>query len=42
MEGLVITVEGRGISSGIALRLLSHPRLHVWSAKDHTGKETAL
>ena len=31
-----------GTSSGIALRHLSHPRLHVRSAKDHTGRETAL
>ena len=41
-DELVITVERRGISSRIALRYLSHPRLHVWSAKDHTGGETAL
>ena len=40
--GLVITVERRGISSGIALRHLSRPWLHVWSAKDHTGGEAAL
>ena len=26
---------------GIALRHLSHPRLQVRSAKDHTGRETA-
>ena len=39
---LAITVERRGTSSGIALRHLSHPRLHVWSAKDHTGRETSL
>ena len=42
MEGLVITVESKGISSGIALRLLSHPRLHVSSAKDHTGRDCPL
>ena len=40
--GLAITVERRGTSSGIALRHLSHPLLHVRSAKDHTGRETAL
>ena len=40
-DGLAITVERRGTSSGIALRHLSHPLLHVWSAKDHTGRETA-
>ena len=40
--GLVITVERRGISSGIALRHLSHPQLHVQSAKDHTREDTAL
>ena len=32
----------RGTPSGIALRQLSHRRLHVRSAKDHTGRETAL
>ena len=41
-EGLVITVVRRGISSGIALRHLSHPWLQVSSSKEHTGKETAL
>ena len=41
-DELVITVERRGISSRIALRHLSHPQLHVWSAKDHTGEETGL
>ena len=41
-DGLAITVERRGTSSGIALRHLSRPRLHDWSAKDHTGRETAL
>ena len=40
--GLALTVERRGTSSGIALRHLSRPRLHVRSAKDHTGRETAL
>ena len=40
-DGLAITVERRGTSSGIALRHLSRPQLHVWSAKDHTGRETA-
>ena len=38
-DGFAITVERRGISSGIALRHLSRP--HVRSAKDHTGRETA-
>ena len=41
-EGLVITVERKGISSGIALRHLSCPWLHAQSVKDHTGEETAL
>ena len=41
-DGLTITVERRGTSSGIALRHLSRLRLHAWSAKDHTGRETAL
>ena len=47
-DGLAVTVERRGTSSGIALRHLSclrhlsRPRLHVWSTKDHTGRETAL
>ena len=41
-DELVITVERRGISSRIALRHLSHPRLHVQSVKDHSGEETAL
>ena len=40
-DGVAITVERKGISSGIALRHLSHPQLHVGSAKDHTGRETA-
>ena len=40
-DGFAITVERRGTSSGIALRLLSHPRVHVQSAKDHTEGETA-
>ena len=40
-DGLAITVERRGTSSGITLRHLSCPRLHVWSAKDHTGREIA-
>ena len=40
-DGLAITVERRGTSSEIALRHLSRPWLHVWSAKDHTGRETA-
>ena len=39
--GLAIAVERRGISSGIALRHPSRPRLHVRSAKDHPGGETA-
>ena len=41
-DGLAITVERRGTPSGIALRHLSRPQLHVQSAKDHTGRETAL
>ena len=40
-DGLAITVERRGTSRGIALRHLSCPRLHIRSAKDHTGRETA-
>jgi len=40
-DGLATTVERRGTSSGIALRHLSRPQLHVRSAKDHTGRETA-
>ena len=40
-DGLAITVERRGTSSGITLRHLSHHQHHVRSAKDHTGKETA-
>ena len=40
-DGLAITVERRGTSNGIALRHPSRPWLHVWSAKDHTGRETA-
>ena len=40
-DGLAITVGRRGTSSGIALRHLSRPWLHVQSAKDHTGRETA-
>ena len=39
-DGLAITVERRGTSSGIALRPLGCPRLYVWSARDHTGGET--
>ena len=39
-DGLAITVERRGTSSRIALRHLSRPRLHVRSAKDHSGIET--
>ena len=41
-DELVITIEKRDISSVIALRHLSHPWLHIWSAKDHTGAETVL
>ena len=40
-DGLAITMERRGTSSGIALGHLSHPQLRVWSAKDHPGGETA-
>ena len=39
-DGFAITVERRGTSSGIALRHLSRPRLHVQSTGDHTGGET--
>ena len=39
---LAITVERRGTSRGIVLKHSSHPRLHVRSARDHTGGETAL
>ena len=41
-DGFGISVERKGISSGIALRHLSDPQLQVQSAKDHTGDETAL
>ena len=41
-DRLAIAVERRGISSGIDLRPLSRPQLHVQSARDHTGGETAL
>ena len=41
-DGLVITVERRDMSNGIALRHLKHPHLHVWSANDHIGEETVL
>ena len=40
-DGLAITVERRGTASGIALRCLSRPQLHVWSERDHSGGETA-
>ena len=40
-DGLAITVERRGTSSRISLRHLSHPQLHVGSARDHTEGETA-
>jgi len=40
-DGFAITVEGRGTSSRIALRHLSRTWLHVRSARDHTGGETA-
>ena len=40
--GLALTVERRGTSSGIALRHLSRLWLHILSAKDHTGRETAF
>ena len=40
-DGLAITMERRGPSSRSALRHLSCPRLHVPSAKDHTGRETS-
>ena len=41
-DGLVITVERRGMSSEIPLGHLSCSQLHVWSTEDYTGKETAL
>ena len=41
-DGFVISVERKGISSGIALRHLSDPQLQVQSAKDLTGEETVL
>ena len=40
-DGLATTVERRDTSSRIALRHLGHPQFHVWSAKDHIGRETA-
>ena len=40
-DGLAITVERRGTSSGIALRHLCCPWIHVQSARDHIGGETA-
>jgi len=40
-DGLAITMERRDTSSRIALRHPSHPWLHVWSARDHTGGESA-
>ena len=40
-DGLAINVKRRGTSSRIALRHLSHPRLPVWSVRDHNGGETA-
>ena len=39
-DRFAITVK-RGTSSRIALKLLSCPQVHVQSAKDHTGGETA-
>ena len=40
-DGLAIAMERKGTSSGIALRHLSHPQLHVRSAKDHTARQSA-
>ena len=40
-DGLAINVERRGTSRGIVLKHSSHPRLHVRSARDHNGGETA-
>ena len=40
-KGICYNCWKEGTSSGIMLRLLSHPRVHVWSAKDHTEGETA-
>ena len=39
-DGLVITVDRRGISREVALRCLSHPWLSIRSEKDRTGGET--
>ena len=40
-DGLAITVERRGTSSGIALRHLGRSWLHVQSAREHIGGEPA-
>ena len=39
-DGFVITVEWRGTSSGISIRLLSWPWVRVQTEKDHTIGET--
>ena len=41
-DGLAITVERRGTSSGIALRHSSCPWFHAQFARDYPGRETAL
>ena len=41
-DRLAISVERGDTSSRITLRPLIHPQLHVQSAKDHNGGETAL
>ena len=38
-NGLAIIVERRGTSSEVALRHPSHPWLHVWSTRGHTGRD---
>ena len=30
-----------GEQDGLAITVESRPRLHVWSVRDHTGRETA-
>ena len=38
-NGLAIIVERGGTSSEVALRHPSHPWLHVWSTRGHTGRD---
>ena len=40
-DRLAISVERRDTSNGLALKHLTRPQLHVWSAKDHNGRDTA-